>query len=74
MNLYKRAGVVLFNDYRKGGNLFKDRVDSGRQLADKLAPIAKERIVLAIPRGGVVVGYEVARRLGYLMDLIIPAK
>ena len=31
-------------------------------------------IVLAIPRGGVVIGYEVARRLGYLMDLIIPRK
>jgi predicted phosphoribosyltransferase len=55
--------------------LFKDRVDSGRQLADKLAPYSKGKgIVLAIPRGGVVVGYEVARRLGYLMDLIIPRK
>ncbi len=55
--------------------LFKDRVDAGRQLAGKLAPYCQgEGIVLAIPRGGVVIGYEVARRLGYLMDLIIPRK
>lgn len=55
--------------------IFKDRVDAGRQLADKLAGYAgKDGLVLAIPRGGVVVGAEIARRLGLGLDLIIPRK
>ena len=55
--------------------LFKDRVDAGRQLADKLSgQIGKDGLVLAIPRGGVVVGAEVARKLGLELDLIIPRK
>jgi len=68
--------VAPFQQVPKGVKyLFKDRVDAGRQLAGKLAPYCQgEGIVLAIPRGGVVIGYEVARRLGYLMDLIIPRK
>jgi len=55
--------------------LFKDRVDAGRQLADKLSgQIGKDGLVLAIPRGGVVVGAEVARKFGLGLDLIIPRK
>lgn len=55
--------------------LFKDRVDAGRQLADKLSgQIGKDGLVLVIPRGGVVVGAEVARKLGLGLDLIIPRK
>ena len=55
--------------------MFKDRVDAGRRLAEELASFAGgEGLVLAIPRGGVVVGFEVARRLNLMMDLIIPRK
>ena len=55
--------------------LFKDRVDAGRQLAEKLRGyVESDGIVLAIPRGGVVVGAEVARRLGLEFDLIVPRK
>jgi predicted phosphoribosyltransferase len=36
--------------------------------------IGENCIVLAIPRGGVVVGYEVAKRLGSPLDVIIPRK
>lgn len=55
--------------------MFKDRVDAGRRLAEELVSFAGgEGLVLAIPRGGVVVGFEVARRLNLMMDLIIPRK
>ncbi len=46
--------------------IFKDRTDAGRLLAEKLAGrIANNGVVLAIPRGGVVVGAELAKRLGF---------
>src|SRR3972149_5413885 len=55
--------------------LFADRVEAGRLLASALASaISKNAIVLAIPRGGVVVGFEVAHALGIPLDVIIPRK
>lgn len=54
---------------------FSDRVDAGKRLASALASfVAKDAIVLAIPRGGVVVGYEVAKSLNVPLDVIIPHK
>ena len=54
---------------------FVDRVDAGRQLASALLNMkGKNAIVLAIPRGGVVVGFEVADALGVPLDVIIPRK
>jgi len=55
--------------------LFADRVEAGRRLASALAgAVGKDAIVLAIPRGGVLVGFEVARTLGIPLDVIIPRK
>lgn len=56
--------------------MFADKVDAGKQLANALKVFAGEDslIVLAIPRGGVVVGYEVARVLKVPLDIIIPRK
>jgi len=55
--------------------LFKDRIEAGKRLASALRSFAgKGAIVLAIPRGGVVVGFEVARTLGLPLDVIIPRK
>ncbi len=55
--------------------IFEDRMDAGKQLAEKLADIAqKDGVVLAIPRGGVVVGAEIAKKFGLKMDIIIPRK
>lgn len=55
--------------------LFADRVEAGRRLASALASISsKDAIALAIPRGGVVVGFEVAQALVIPLDLIIPRK
>lgn len=55
--------------------MFRDRVDAGKRLAEQLLDYKeKDVIVLAIPRGGVVVGYQVSRKLGAPLDLIIPRK
>ena len=55
--------------------IFENRVDAGRRLARRLEEYrGPETIVLAIPRGGVVVGYEVATALGAPLDVIIPRK
>ncbi len=57
--------------------IFADRRDAGRQLAiavrDRLGD-AKDAIVLALPRGGVVVAEEVARLLGCPLDVVVVRK
>jgi predicted phosphoribosyltransferase len=54
---------------------FADRVEAGKRLASALRDFAgKNGIVLAIPRGGVVVGYEIAKVLNLPLDVIIPRK
>jgi putative phosphoribosyl transferase len=58
---------------------FRDRADAGRQLADRLAgtvgsEVDREVLVMALPRGGVPVGLEVARRLGAPLDVILVRK
>lgn len=55
--------------------LFANRSEAGKQLAERLRNYAGEgTIVLALPRGGVVVGYEVARVLRLPLDVIITRK
>ena len=55
--------------------LFANRVEAGRRLASALAAfVGKDGIVLAIPRGGVAVGFEVALALGLPLDVIVPRK
>jgi len=50
---------------------FKDRSDAGRQLAVLLRSLRGENvIVMALPRGGVPVGYEVARALDAPLDVL----
>ncbi len=54
---------------------FRDRTDAGKQLAAALAQYRGQAgVVLALPRGGVVLGVEVARSLGMPLDLVIPRK
>jgi putative phosphoribosyl transferase len=55
-------------------SLFASRVDAGKRLAEALKPANKDALVLAIPRGGVVVGYEVAHALALPLDVIIAKK
>jgi len=55
---------------------FKNRTDAGVQLADKLKRYkdATNTIILALPRGGVPVAYQVAKNLNLPMDLFIVRK
>ena len=56
--------------------LFRDRADAGRALADGLAHFGERTdvIVLALPRGGVPVAFEVARALGTPLDVFLVRK
>lgn len=55
--------------------VFKDRRDAGEKLADVLADLKDERcLVAAIPRGGVVVGYYVAERFDWPLEVVVPRK
>src|SRR5438876_8765673 len=55
---------------------FRDRTEAGRLLAELLREYAgrDDVIVLALPRGGVPVGYEVAQALGAPLDVFIVRK
>jgi erythromycin esterase-like protein/predicted phosphoribosyltransferase len=56
--------------------LFRDRREAGRVLAEKLTAYANRSdvLVLALPRGGVPVGYEVAGALGAPLDVFVVRK
>jgi len=55
--------------------LFDDRVDAGAQLAAALESYRKSNpLVLGIPRGGVPIAYEIAKRLGADLDVIVVRK
>lgn len=55
--------------------MFTDRTQAGQRLAAALLHL-KDRapVILALPRGGVVVGWEVARALGAPLDLVLVRK
>jgi putative phosphoribosyl transferase len=58
-----------------GGVLFRDRRAAGARLGDRLAACSgREALVLAIPRGGVPVAAEVARRLDAELDVVVARK
>ena len=62
-------------------SMFRDRDDAGRRLGEALKARTWARgggagrpLVLAVPRGGVPVGYHAARALGARLDLVVPRK
>jgi putative phosphoribosyl transferase len=55
--------------------VFKDRNDAGKKLAEALTDYkGKELLVLAIPRGGVAVGYQVAKQLQGDFSIVVVRK
>ena len=56
---------------------FRDRAEAGRELGERLAEKyagRQDMLVLALPRGGVVVGREVADRLDAPLDVLVVRK
>ncbi len=60
----------------RGPRPFKDRLEAGRELGDALSDYRgrSDVVVLAIPRGGVPVAFEVARMLAAPLDVIVVRK
>ncbi|MBI4992363.1 MAG: phosphoribosyltransferase [Candidatus Harrisonbacteria bacterium] len=56
--------------------IFKDRQDAGKKLAAKLLKYKNnpDVIILGLPRGGVIVAYEIARELNLPLDVVVPRK
>jgi putative phosphoribosyl transferase len=56
--------------------VFQDRREAGRVLGEHVAslPALKDAVVLGLVRGGVPVAYEVARRCGLPMDILVVRK
>jgi putative phosphoribosyl transferase len=56
--------------------MFINRTDAGVRLAEKLSKYMDREgvLVLALPRGGVAVGFELARRLNARLDVLIVRK
>lgn len=55
--------------------MFTDRHDAGRRLADPVARLEpRPDVVLALPRGGIPIGYEIAQRLGVPLDVVVVRK
>jgi predicted phosphoribosyltransferase len=54
---------------------FKDRYDAAMQLAQHLEKYKREEgVILAVPRGGVPIGYYLARHLDFSLDLLMTKK
>ncbi|KAF6243137.1 phosphoribosyltransferase [Nitrosopumilus sp. b1] len=54
--------------------MIENRTMAGKMLAEKLKKSVSNPIVLAVPRGGVIVGYEIAKKLGCSLDVVISKK
>lgn len=59
------------------GEIFRDRREAGRELAERIVQVIdplSDAVVLALPRGGVPVADEIAKRIGVPLDVIAVRK
>src|SRR3954462_10230953 len=62
--------MMAFDDLR-----FRNRAEAGRHLAERLAAFrSRNPVVLALPRGGVPVAFEIAKALRAPLDLVLVRK
>src|SRR4051794_9405933 len=55
--------------------VFRDRLDAGRRLAQRLTHLpGNDLVILGIPRGGVQVAFEVAAALDAPLDVVVVRK
>lgn len=67
--------TLLEDELEPGEPLFRDRIDAARVVAERLARYKGQGpVVLGIPRGGVVVAAEIARRLEGSLDIVVARK
>ena len=70
-----RTARILLVKCKPKSKLSNDRHDAGKQLAERLLGLKDENpVVLALPRGGVSVGFELARVLAAPLDLLVVRK
>src|SRR5256714_10224088 len=62
--------------WRQMRTSFRDRTEAGQLLAERLGHFERrsEAIVMALPRGGVPVGVEIANKLGLPLDVFVVRK
>ena len=70
------AKIIDKPAYRDRVSIFRDRFEAGKALADELQEYVGNRnvVVLAVPAGGVPVGYMVAKELGIPLDVVVVRK
>jgi len=67
--------IVEEPSYRDRKRVFRDRLQAAELLADKLSAYADGRaLLLAIPSGGVPIGYTIARELNVAFDIAVVRK
>ncbi|WP_242157574.1 phosphoribosyltransferase [Aestuariivivens sediminis] len=55
--------------------MYKDRIEAGRILAEKLENYSNtDAVILAIPRGGVPIGYEISEKLHLPLEIVLSKK
>ena len=56
--------------------ILKNRNEAGKKLAEKIMTVVNDKnvIILAVPRGGVIVGEEIAKKLNCSLDVVISKK
>ena len=55
--------------------ILKDRKEAGLLLSEKLEKYQdSDTLILAVPRGGVPIGYEIAKNLNLPLDIILSKK
>ena len=70
------ARVIESEEYREKTHVFRDREHAGRLLAEKLEAYRGDpsALVVAIPAGGVPVGYAISKKLGLPLEVAVTRK
>eukprot|EP01112_Ceratiomyxa_fruticulosa_P024000 TRINITY_DN947_c0_g1_i6.p1 TRINITY_DN947_c0_g1~~TRINITY_DN947_c0_g1_i6.p1 ORF type:complete len:255 (-),score=55.56 TRINITY_DN947_c0_g1_i6:165-929(-) len=68
--------VSCFVKFTSSEMIFKDRKEAGSVLANEFKEYQNslDTIVVGLPRGGVVVAYPIAKKLGLPLDIVVPRK
>ena len=56
--------------------MFKNRIEAGKKIAQKLISYKNNKniLVLGLPRGGIILANEIAKKINSQLDIIVPRK